>query len=236
MRKTLSLLSGDFRAIRRDATLLMSMLAPLIIAVIARIGLPLLSDILIDKLNFDLTEYYTLILSFVIVLIPFILGISSGLLLLDEKDENILTYITVTPMSREGYIFYKIISPMIVSAVSTLFAVIFIGIKEIDILKVIPVIIICSMEAPIIALVMVKFASNKIQGLVISKGIGFILLIPIAAYFIKIKWSLILGVFPTYWTGNAFVASFEEIGAYLFYIIGGVIVNGIYLTYLYKKW
>jgi fluoroquinolone transport system permease protein len=189
MRKTLSLLSGDFRAIRRDATLLMSMLAPLIIAVIARIGLPLLSDILIDKLNFDLTEYYTLILSFVIVLIPFILGISSGLLLLDEKDENILTYITVTPMSREGYIFYKIISPMIVSAVSTLFAVIFIGIKEIDILKVIPVIIICSMEAPIIALVMVKFASNKIQGLVISKGIGFILLIPIAAYFIKIKWS-----------------------------------------------
>jgi fluoroquinolone transport system permease protein len=211
MRKTLSLLSGDFRAIRRDATLLMSMLAPLIIAVIARIGLPLLSDILIDKLNFDLTEYYTLILSFVIVLIPFILGISSGLLLLDEKDENILTYITVTPMSREGYIFYKIISPMIVSAVSTLFAVIFIGIKEIDILKVIPVIIICSMEAPIIALVMVKFASNKIQGLVISKGIGFILLIPIAAYFIKIKWSLILGVFPTYWTGNAFVSSFERL-------------------------
>jgi fluoroquinolone transport system permease protein len=235
MGRIISLALGDLRIIRRDLTFLMSLLAPFIIAVIAKIGLPLLAALLENKFSFDLTGYYDLILSFIITLIPFILGLLSGLLLLDEKDENILSYIAVTPISMDGYYMYKIISTVVLSAVCSLFAAIFIGISEVNLAGVIPVILEASLEAPMVALFVVKFASNKIEGLAYSKGIGFILFVPVLTYFWKNNWNFFLGIFPTYWVGKSFLASFEQGNAYLFYISGGFLVHGIYLFWLYRK-
>jgi fluoroquinolone transport system permease protein len=235
MRRIISLILGDFRIVRRDATFLMSLLAPLIIAVLAKVGLPLLTKWLYEKFSFDLADYYKLILSFIIVLIPFILGLLSGLLLLDEKDENILSYIAVTPVTREGYIIYKIMSPVVVSALCSLLAVMFIGIQAVNVATVIPVIMLSALEAPLVALFLAKFASNKIEGLAYTKGTGLILFVPVVAYFWRTNWNLLLGIFPTYWVGNSFMASFGQCNAYLWYIGGGFLVHGIYLFWLYRK-
>jgi hypothetical protein len=226
---------GDFRIIRRDATFLMSLLAPVMIAVMAKIGLPLLTDALEKNFSFDLTSYYNLILSFIMVLIPYILGLLSSLLLLDEKDENILSYIAVTPIAKEGYIIYKIISPVVFSVVCSFFAVIFIGISKINMIRVLPVIFLGALEAPLVALFIAKFASNKIEGLAYTKGTGLILFVPVITYFWKTNYSVILGIFPTYWVGKGFIASLNHGSAYALYVLGGFLVHGLYLFWLYQK-
>lgn len=235
MKKILSLMKSDFKVIRRDSMFFMSILAPFIITILAKIGIPIISNFLMEKYMFNLKDYYVLILSFIIIIIPYILGMVYGLLLLDEKDENVLLYIEVTPLSKNGYIFYKMLSPVILSIILLVFALPFIGIKEVDIFKIIPVITMSAFESPLLAMFIVSFAANKIEGLAYCKGVGIIMLIPFLVYFFPAKWSILLAIFPTYWATEAFFNAFRSGNVFFCYTFVGIVVHALYIYVAYKK-
>jgi fluoroquinolone transport system permease protein len=82
------------------------------------------------------------------------------------------------------------------------------------------VLLLASIEGPILALVLASFADNKVQGFALMKGLGAILLLPVFAWFVELPTQLWAGLIPSYWPLRAYWSAGE--GDALFWIALGV--------------
>ena len=121
MKRLLALSFGDLKNISRDSMLLIALLVPFILAFLMRPILPFVREVLHRELSFELSEYYGLIMSFLILVTPMMIGMLSGFLILDERDEKILFFYSVTPLSKSGYLLYRVTAPAIVTFVLSFF-------------------------------------------------------------------------------------------------------------------
>ena len=70
--------------------------------------LPAATDSLLERFGFDLVPYYPMLLRFFFVLqIPLLFRLLVGLLVLDERDDDTLAALRVTPISMLGYALYR---------------------------------------------------------------------------------------------------------------------------------
>lgn len=234
MRKYFVLSIGDLKNISRDPILLAAVFAPFILAIMMRYGLPFVSEILLGELSFDLSQYYNLIMSVLILITPMMMGMLSGFLILDERDENILTFYSVTPLSKSGYLFYRVAMPTVISFLLSFFVFYFIGITECRVELLIPVLLLCSLESPMMALFLAAFASNKVEGLALSKAFGILFLAPAAGYFIESNWQYLAGIAPTFWVSKSLLAGVEMSSNYWIFIVIGIVVH-LFINFLLMK-
>ena len=235
MKKLITLAIGDLRNILRDYILLLSMCGPLLLALFVRFAVPWLAELLQIKFGFDLMVHYPFIVSFMLLLTPMLIGMLMGFIILDERDQDVLTYLMVTPLSRAGYLTYRLISPMIISFILSFVTLGFATLEGLDYLTVAPVVVMSALEAPMMALFLVAFAQNKVEGLALGKAAGILFLAPIGGYMITSNWQMALGLFPTYWIPISFLESLNSVGAYLIYLIMGFVVHLLVISLLYQK-
>ena len=82
----------DLRKVLAEPFFWLILLAPLLLAW----GLHYLLPSLAERFqNFDLTDYYPIIVALLILTPPLYFGVVLGLLLLEEKDENVLLAVAV---------------------------------------------------------------------------------------------------------------------------------------------
>jgi fluoroquinolone transport system permease protein len=235
MKKMLLLSLGDLRNISRDPMLMMVFIAPILMAIVMKIGLPLAAAAAWDRLAFDLTVHYPFILSLVILFVPMLVGTMVGFIILEDLDENLLAYFAVTPVSKAGYLFYRIITPVLLSFFLTLVMVWIIGLVPVNYLILIPVLLIASLEAPLFALFLGVFAANRIEGLALSKAFGILLLAPLAGYLIASPWQLAAGILPPYWVSKSFLAGMEGGSLFGIFTVTGLLIHVAYIYLLLAR-
>lgn len=230
MKRILHLVRLDLRQVTRDSMLAMVLFAPILLILLVRYGVPFITVLLVEELTFDLSIYYDLILSFVLVLIPLMLGTLTGFMMLDERDENLIQYYAITPLTKIGYFIYRLTLPLVLSILYNVLLLAFGQLDSSSLSVTLPAILMLAVEAPIITLVLVAFANNKVEGLALSKGLGLIVFIPAVAYFIPFPWHLLAGVVPTYWAAQTllFGMKVEMWNSFLFAVIG-LAVHGLVL-------
>lgn len=64
-----------------------------------------------------------------------------------------------------------------------------------NILKMLLTILLASIEAPIMTLFLSAYADNRVEGLALSKLMGFFLAAPVIAYFVEARWQYLIGIF-----------------------------------------
>ncbi len=234
MRKILALTRGDVKNISRDPLLILSILGPLLLGLVMRFGLPLAADILRAETGFELTEHYDFIVSFLLLFTPMMLGILAGFVILDERDDQILAYYAVTPLTKTGYFIYRTTAPFLMGFFFSFLLLALIPQVELNFLLLIPAILMASLQAPIFTLLLGSFAENKVEGMALSKGLGIIFLTPVVGYLVDSNWQLLAGVFPPYWVSKAFLASLGGEG-YWFYVGAGILVHLFFLVVLLRK-
>lgn len=211
-----------------------AMLAPVALALFVKYSISYFSEDLHAMYSFSMEQHYPFIMSFVILLPPFMLGVMAGLMILEEMDDNILSYIAVTPVSKSGYLLYRLIVPMLISTILTIFIIMYTGLVDFT-MNLVPAVLQAALLTPIIALFLAGFANNKVEGLVLGKAVGIIVIIPTLTYIVESNWLFLLGVFPTFWILEAFMKS-DEIALFSnIYVWIGFCVQGIYLFVLFKK-
>jgi fluoroquinolone transport system permease protein len=146
-------------------------------------------------------------------------------MILDDRDERILSYLAVTPLSKTGYLFYRLLSPVILSFFCALVGLWIIHLVPLNLGRMIPVFMLSALEAPMMGLFLGTFAANKVEGMALSKGLGVLFFAPIVGYFVKSPWQMIAGIFPPYWVSKAFIAVYEPDGLYWLYIAVGLVVH-----------
>ena len=189
----------DGKSVGRDPLLRWLIVYPLAMALLVRWGVPILRTHLIARFQFDLHPYYGLLMSFVPLITPMLAGIVVGFLLLDQRDDQTLTALQVTPLTLSGYFAYRITVPTVVSFVVTLAVLPLAGLLDLGPLASVAAALSSCLLAPIYALFLGAFASNKVQGFALSKALGVLLVPPLVAYFVNPPWQFLFGLDPLYW-------------------------------------
>jgi len=220
MRKVLGLVRADLRNIVRDPLLIMGVVLPLAVALLFRFLVPAVAGWV--QAYVDLAQYYPFIASFLVIMAPFMLGWVVGFLLLDERDEQILTAIAVTPLGKSGFLVYRLTIPVLASFVAAYAVVLLSGLMPLHVLSFAPIALFAALEAPLFALAIVAIAGNKVEGMAVAKGLGMVMWAPLAILFVDGPWQWAFGVVPPYWVSKATLASLDLGGSY-----GGAVGAGL---------
>lgn len=225
----------DIRNVLRDPLLRWMVFLPLAIGALIRWGVPILSNYLAAKFQFDLVPYYQLLTSALLLLMPGICGMIIGFLLLDQRDDQTLTALQVTPLRLTGYLIYRISLPMVLSFILTLLLFPIVALVEMTFSSLLLVTLMALPFAPMYALFLATFAVNKVQGFALTKAVGIIIWPPVFAYFIDSGWELAFAIFPTYWPMKFFWLLDESGGNMWIYFIFGILYQILLLWVLLKR-
>ena len=229
LRELRALWIADLKLISRDHFLLFLLAYPLVLATAARFLLPIAAESLSGK--FDLPAYYPLLNAYFFLLIsPLVYGVLTGLILLDERDDDTLHAIMVTPLARSSYMSYRLVVPFLLSVIYSLVQIWILGLHEPPYWFVIPASIGSAFIAPFFAVLLAAIASNKVEGLALMKALGIFLVAPCLDWFFDGPWVSLLGIFPTYWPINAYWLGVEgEFGARFW---SSLLIGAVYLSLL----
>ncbi len=110
----------DAHNIRRDPLLRWLAFYPLALTLLVRWGIHPVTQRLLRDWDFDLIPYYSLCLSFLLMTTPMLTGMVFGFLLLDQRDDQTLLALQVTPLTLSGYLVYRMAVPTLLSVLVTL--------------------------------------------------------------------------------------------------------------------
>lgn len=79
-----------------------------------------------------------------------------------------------------------------------------------------------------VALLLLAFAGNKVEGLAVSKMMGLILLPVVVPFLTSSPWGMAAGLFPAYWMGAIFTGP-------LCLFLPGLAVSAVWLYVLYRR-
>jgi fluoroquinolone transport system permease protein len=203
MATILTLLATDARQLNREPFLRFMLLYPLVLAVFARWVLPFAVDGLAHLI--DLSPYLPIVGAlFSILVTPILNGLAAGFLLLDEKDAGTLLAIRVTPFSASRYLLYRMLAPVIISLAAAPVLTAAMDLFHPAWLDLLLLSLAGALLAPLIALLLALVANNKVQGFALAKGMGLLVMLPVASWFVGEPWQWLFGLVPTFWPVKAF--------------------------------
>lgn len=194
----------DLRNVARDSMLRWVVILTPAFGLFFRFAVPPIAAALEERLSFDLTAYYTLLMSFLPLAVAGMIGTVVGFLLLDQRDDQTMSALLVTPLSLGAYLRYRMIVLLVLCVVLSWITVPLAGLTETTWLQLTVTSIVAAPLAPIYALFLGAFAGNKVQGFALAKAIGIVILPCIAAYFVTGPWQTAFGVVPHYWSMKVF--------------------------------
>ena len=225
----------DVKNVSRDPLLRWLVFYPLLITSLIRWGVPWLTARLLAQFQFDLAPYYPLLMSFVLVMTPMLAGIVIGFLLLDQRDDQTLTALQVTPLTLNGYLLYRLSVPIGLSLVTTLLVLPLAGLIELGVGSLGLAALSAAPLAPFYALLLAAFAANKVQGFALTKALGVLLVPPVLAYFIPTPWQWIFGLDPLYWPAKLLWMLHAGEPGYWLYLAAGWLYQFWWLLILLRR-
>ena len=223
-----ALTGAELRSVRRDSMLRWLAAFPIATALLLRWLVPLIDS----NLDLDLRPYYLLIMSVHSVLAaPVLIGFIVGVLLLDERDEGVLRAIRVTPLPMARYLAWKLSLPVALTTVLTLAGIPLAGLIPFQFHYLVAALV-GALWAPLLALTMVVFANDKLQGFVLMRLLNLLIFLPMGAWFLEARWEPLFMAFPAYWPMKTFWLAARGENYLLFGAVGAVyhaaIAAGLY--------
>jgi len=234
----LKLAVNDLRNIIRDRMFVFLFFAyPVMLIVISRIIVHMIAPRIGDA--FPLVSKFSVLFMFFTIAIPMIYSFLAAFLILDERDEHLLTVLRVMPISRNSYLIYRMFFLSLFAFIVLLIFPPLSGLvdgTQFSYLAYTPVALLFALFTPFLALLVASFAQNKVQAFAIFKIGGTVFMLPIFAFFLNLgDLRYIFSPIPNFWSivaldtvvqsgtvdivhlGIGFVFHFILIGA-LFYI------------------
>ncbi|WP_175073807.1 hypothetical protein [Terribacillus sp. AE2B 122] len=231
MKKIVFLLQGDIKNILRDPMLILSIFSPILLILLIRYVMPSIQRMV----QVNLYDYDIFIMSVTIILCPLMIGVLTGFLLLDERDEELISYYAITPIKRKGYLIYRISIPFCITIAFTCLILLYSGIARLQLWPSITIILITSLQAPIITLFLGVFANNKVEGLALAKMAGLTIIAPVLAYFVSSPLQYISGFLPAFWVTKVYMEGTSFGSVYWLYSSAGLLVCLLLAGILYQR-
>lgn len=192
------------KQISKEMMMVLLVIAPIIIGVVFRWGVPLVENKVLTRLGMEslLVNYYELFSWIVALMTGMLFAFVGGLVVLGEIDENVARYIIVTPAGAGGYLASRIILPAAVSGmVATVLIPIF-SLTHIDGITLLIMVMSTVLSGIITALLVIAVSSNKVEGMAVGKLSGLFGMTFFLPLFVKGPIQYVLAIFPMYHIGR----------------------------------
>ena len=197
----LKLAVNDFKNIVRDRFLIYAAIfMPILVVLISRIVLHIIAPSL--KSSYPIAANYPLLFMLFVSMLPLIYGFISAFMILDERDEHILTVLRVMPISRNTYLCYRLFFLSIFSFIVLLIFPPVSGLLDntnFSYIEYIPVALLLTLLTPFAALMVSSFATNKVQAFAIFKISGTIYFLPLFLFLLSGNLKYIFSPIPNFW-------------------------------------
>lgn len=229
-----TILKAEIKNMTRDSMYIFFMVYPVILGVVGYFLIPYLNETLSE------TSLVAEIVSMILILMTgFIFGALTAFTLLDDKDDDVLLSLKVTPISVKVYVLVKLMISFIFGFIATLvitLATNFLPGSSFWIILLIS--FLGALQAPGVALIVNSFSSNKVEGFVIMKMSALILVFPVLAFFVQ-SWQEVFLVFaPGFWSARMIqielLPTIDVNFTLMVYFVFGVIYNIIFVTLFMK--
>jgi fluoroquinolone transport system permease protein len=133
-----------------------------------------------------------------------LVGTVVGFLLLDQRDDQTLPALLVTPMSLGDYLVYRLTVPTLLAVPLATLAYAIAALVPISAAQVCASALTAAPLAVLYAVFIGSVAANKVQGLALVKGVGILWVPAVLAWFAPWPWHELAGVVPHYWPLKVF--------------------------------
>lgn len=246
MQKTLQLVRifgrNDVKLISRDHFLVFMFCFVVFIALFLRLGLPWLNTHLADSgvlpnetITSSLADFYPMLVAFFVLFQGALLaGAIFGFSLLDEKDDDTIKAMLVTPVSFNTYVTYRIAVPTLIAFLIVVIEMLVINLSLVPFWQLLLIAAGASLTGPITALFYAVAAENKVQGFAIAKFVGLAGWVILLGWFVAEPWQWLFGVFPPFLVSKAYWMALAGNGWWPLALILGIILQAGMLALLVK--
>lgn len=226
-----TVIKAEFRNMLRDRMYLFFAIFPVILAAIGYF--------IVDFISKEApgSPWANITAMFLILMTGYVYGAITAFTLLDDKDDNVLMSLKITPISVKYYVVVKLIVSYIFGIIATIAVIYGTGfISESSFGVIVLITLIGALQGPGVALIVNSFAQNKVEGFVIMKTTGLLLMLPVIAFFVSGWVQNLLGIAPGYWAARIIELELvpSEEGSIILTFIGGVLYNMLFLWLLLK--
>jgi fluoroquinolone transport system permease protein len=233
-----TVIKAELRNMTRDRLYVFFFFYPVLLGVAGYFLIPYLQGV-VGPGNF-LPEIIAMLF---ILMTGYMFGALTAFTLLDDKDDNVLMSLKITPISVKMYVAVKLVVSFIFGFIATMviiYATNFLPNSSFGTILLISVV--GALQAPGIALIINSFARNKVEGFVMMKMSALILGIPVIAFFVQ-SWQEVFLIFaPGFWSARMIqmelITSIEVNFTLIVYFFLGVIYNLLFVTlfmWIYSK-
>lgn len=226
----------DVHSVARDAMLRWMLVVPFVVALAIRWVLPPLLAQAATWTGIDMAVYFAPLMGYTVLLIvPYFWGAVIGFLLLDQRDEQTLTALQVTPLPLRAYLTYRLLTPALLAALMTLLVMPITGLFALAWWAYPLLALSAAPMAPLAALALAALAQNKVQGLALMKAAGIVLTPPLIAYFLPTLWQLPFMVAPTWWLAQTLWRLQVAAPGWWWTLAGGLTYQALLLVWLVRR-
>ena len=178
-----------------------------------------------------------LVAMMLIVVTGYVFGALIAFTLLDDKDDKVLMSLKITPVDVRHYILIKMLVGTVFGFISTLVLLLATNfLPDASIWIILAVSMLGAIQVPSVVLIVNSFSDNKVEGFVVMKLSGLVIMFPLIGFFVTGGVQYLLGVAPGYWAGRIIELQLvpTEEGSALLVFTAGVLYN-ILATWLLMK-
>ncbi len=231
MKAILSSFRVFIRQIVRDDMLWAVCLAPVLAGLFFRFAVPAADRWLAQTLDGELllADYYLLFDLMLNLMTPYMFCFAAAMVMLTEYDENIAVYMAITPVGKTGYIISRLLMPGILSVPAGMLATGIFSLTDWPIGRLIIVSLLSSLLSLAVALLVVSFSSNRVEGMALAKLSGLMMMGLPVPFFIVSNHQYWFSVLPSFWIARLGVGQND------LYAVPAAITSVIWILILYRK-
>ena len=199
MKRILSSTIQVFRQIKSDPMMFTACFTPFVMGTLIKFGIPFLERIT----DFSLQAYYPIFDLLLSIMAPVLLCFAFAMITLEEIDDKVSRYFSITPLGKSGYLFTRLGVPSIISAVIAFIVLLLFSLEKLSIGMTICLALLGSVQAIIVSLMIITLSSNKLEGMAVTKLAALTLLGIPAPFFIDSYYQFSVGFLPSFWVAKA---------------------------------
>lgn len=228
-----TLVLTDLRNWSRDPMLLLAAVGPLALALVMRGGLPALSSEFVPQ---DPARYYPLAAGTLVLFGPYLYGFVVGVFMLEDREQNVLEALRLTPLTGRGYLMYRGVTVYLLSVVGTVTSLVLFDLVAVPGSVLLPVTAVAALGGPIVSFLFASVADDTVEALAINKLLGVPIVVCVAAVAVVPEpLQLLAGLFPPYWPLKALVVGLGGGPAFLAHLAAGLIAHVLALGVFVRR-
>lgn len=213
--------------ISRDGMLLMVSIAPVLMIALIYWALP---EFIYPILPFNLKPYYLIFDLFSAITISYLFCFASSMAVLEELDDNVSPYLSVTPLGKVGYIVSRLLIPAVISILVTICIINIWSFTKLTTIDIVVISILMSLCSVIASMLVIVVAKNKVEGMAMSKLSGLVMIGLFVPFFLFDNTQYLFAFLPTFW-----VAKLAITREYL-YLIPAILCMAIWIVLLLRRY